>query len=274
MFTNFAIEFSALASPRIELFLQQLERLEGKRLSFTDPDNPFFPYRHQHFDVGLSEKERSNLHRLQELGQCAPHVYSLTVCGFFQLYPFLKPVFDDSQRAQKLELMIATADLAPINRCLYYRRFAALRQQVNPIRFDAIDMDRGTIFTHLHRPDGDTGVAWGTLRNLMFSLGILALCQDYPPSLSDLMALANKPGGLQLTKKEAFYLASRAHVHKLITTAQFNLVVGSLTPGTQDRAALEKIWKQEQQTRIHDLEPIDGYWQAACREIHEMEHDG
>ena len=85
--------------------------------------------------------------------------------------------------------------MAPIQRCTHHQRQKELRQKVAPESYDAIDMDGGTTFDLLHRPDGDRGIYWDELRSLMFGLGELAMCQDYPPSINDLMRAANQLGG-------------------------------------------------------------------------------
>ena len=135
--------------------------------------------------------------------------------------------------------------------------------KVAPDSHDAIDMDGGRQFEQLHRPDGDRGIYWDELRSLMFSLGALAMCRDYPPSIGDLMQAANQPGGQTLTKQEALYLAARAQTHGLIDQSQSDKLQDTLTIDIEARALL----KQAEKSQLRDLPPFTGYWHSACRQI-------
>jgi hypothetical protein len=119
----------------------------------------------------------------------------------------------------------------------------------------------------MHRPDGDRGIYRDQLRSLMFSLGNLAMCQDYPRSISDLMLVANQPGGQTSTKQEALYLAASAQIHGLIDQSQGEKLQNTLTNNIEAQALLQ----QAKNSQISDLPPITGYWQSACRLIAESD---
>ena len=129
-----------------------------------------------------------------------------------------------------------------------------------------IEIDGGTIFTQTHRPDGDRGTYWDDLYSLNVDLGSLAFCQDYPPSIVDLMRKANQPGGLAISKEEAVYLTARAKKHDLIGPTELVAVHS----GLRIAPAMQALLKAAETNRLLQLPAIAGAWQGVCREIEDM----
>lgn len=250
----------------LDILLEKWDASPSSGLSFTDKTNAFYPYRHRHFDAGLLPEEKAQLMALQEAGQCSDQLGDHLVAGFSKLYPFLKPAFDDPNRAWLLTRTITHAQISPVDRCIYFRRLNALRQKTEPQKFDPIEIDGGPIFTQTHRPDGDRGAYWDELYSLNVSLGSLAFCQDYPPSIEDLMRKANQPGGLVISKQEAIYLAARAMKHDLIGQPDLRM----MQSGLRITPALQALFREAETSRMTELPVVAGVWQAACREIEGM----
>jgi hypothetical protein len=58
-------------------------------------------------------------------------------------------------------------------------------------------------------------------RRINFTLGTLAFCFDYPWLIEDILASANRQGGMVITPPEEWYLAARGRARGILDEAQY-----------------------------------------------------
>ena len=249
------------------MFIHQFDELKNKRLSIVLPDNPFFPYRGKHFEEGLDSIDKAELHQLQEKGGCGLRVNRLVIKGFLQLYPFLKPAFLDETRGRELKSMIRSGYNPAFKRCVAHKFLNELRTRRNLADFAPIDMAAGIAFKWDKSRDGEPETDWDNLLSIHYSLGKAAFCNDYPPSIYDVMRTANMRGGMILTKDEELYLAERARFHGLLEDLEYRKIVKQTMQGTQSRQHFRDILIASRQFSLHEIEAVKGFWQPGCKEI-------
>ena len=201
---------NAKPDQRLDVFIQQFDKLENKRLPLDHPDNPFHLYTKTRFEDGLSPNDKAEFLKSQKQGHCF-EVDQLVIKGFKRLYPFLKPAFDTPKRSGDLIFMINHGYQDPTTRCIAHKLLNGLKKRVDLAQFPSIDMKREIEQTNkrakLGKPETDRDVLIG----IHFRLGKTAFCNDYLPSINDLISTANKPGGMKLTPDEELYLVERAN---------------------------------------------------------------
>ncbi len=262
----FYCDFNPLAASDARLidFIEKLEALEGKSYPLLHPKNPLQPYSGRPFEAGLDAQERRKLHQMQENGECGPDLEALIEKGVLQLYPFLKPAFEARLTGYPAKWLLVFSNVPAQARCFYYLSWRQRKLHESAASFDPIDFDGGQLFALTHRPPGDRGVIWDRLSNQMYGLGRLAFCMDYPPSIADLMVVANKPGGLRLTEQEALYIAARARHHNLLEDVDIQRAISRIKSAPTYPGYKISLLQQARYTKILAMPHVTGYWQPAC----------
>ncbi len=111
------------------------------------------------------------------------------------------------------------------------------------------------------KPETDRDIVSG----IQFSLGGSAFCGDYPPSIKDVLASANKPGGLILTKDEELYLTQRARLYGLFKETEYRRTIEKIKQALQSHDHFNKILTASRKFRLREIETVRGFWQPACK---------
>lgn len=248
---------AAQSNTRLELFLEKYDALNGRTPPLSHADSPFYPYHKQLFESGLDTAKLKSLRAAQKKGNCIL-VDKLVVAGFLSLFPFLKSAFDDSNRSAILSFMISKGHRPEIGRCWDHREIRKLLMLRPLEELPAIDFPEWSF---------DKSYDLLDLKESRFALhgfGERAFCDDYPPSIADLRAIANRPGGMVLTEQEGLYLLERARVHGLgkdeylKTFARFKI---HFSPD----ANLSRLRTASRQHTLEDIDlKVEGYWQSQC----------
>lgn len=249
---------------RLEEFIHLLDTSDDSERSFYNPRSPFYPYRHTHLDEGLTAAQKMALYQLQETGDCLAQVHAFAKQGFFGLYPHLMPVLDDQIRMSRIGYRLEYLDAPMVWRCLYYARRREFESRFDPTKFLAIDAENGMTPPRDQEFDPLSVLAWDKHYMLVFSLGRLAFCEDYPPSIRDVMRARNQPGGIAYSNTMAIYLAARADRHGIRSVDVTNVVDEFSRLGLGSRDIL-KLYREATTHRMHEMESLRGqFWHAMC----------
>jgi hypothetical protein len=258
----------AKADPRLDLFVQKYNAMADKRLPLSHRDNPFSSYLGRHFEEGLDSKDRVELLRLQKNGDCWL-IDRLLVKGFLQLYPFLKPAFIDETRGRKLSFMISSQYTAPDKYCFAQKMLNEIRARRNLADFAPIDMGLEIMLKQQRRRERKPETDRDFVSGIQLRLGDSAFCGDYPPSIKEVLANANKPGGVILTKDEELYLTQRARFHGLLEEGEYRQTLEKIRRGLLSHDHFNDILKASERSTLRKIEVVRGFWQPACKQFAE-----
>ena len=215
-------------------------------------------------EVGLSVEEREELDRLQRAGDCGPDLFFLLRQAAIVLRPEMLNHLEDNETASALDSRLINPAYPPLARCHFFASLNELQRTDRLHRFEPLDLRDEIKFRLLHRPDGRHGATWDRWSGMLLSLGTAAFCHDYSRSISDLMALANQPGGLAITRQEALYLVGRAATKGLISEQQYNNAARSLLLADTGAPAERHLLDLSTTKTIHEIRDIDGFWKIFC----------
>ena len=244
--------------PRLEIFLEKYDALNGRTPLLAHPDSPFFPYHNRNYEEGLDALQIMKLHKAQEEGECS-FVTTLVIDGFLSLFPFLKPAFSDSKRGLYLRVMISKDNRPEMRRCWDYRKRKKLLtlhplEEMLPVDFAKKSSGGSSDLLDPKVP-----------RRALHGFGTRAFCDDYPPSITDLRAIANRPGGVVLTEQEGLYLLERARVHGL-DKDEYRQTFARFKRHFSPDANLSRLRTASRQHKLENIEfKVEGYWQSQCR---------
>lgn len=199
LFVHLVLASSAHSDQRLEKFLNKYNALKGRVPPLGHPDSPFYPYHERLFEDGLDAAKLRVLRSAQRKGDCIA-AEELVVEGFLDLFPFLKPAFDDQNRHSVLWFMISKDSRPELGRCLDNRKLRRLFASRHPETIPPVD------FAELNFSKRNDDSRPNDARNVLYGFGVRALCDDYLPSIADLRGIANRSGGVVLTEDEGFYL--------------------------------------------------------------------
>ncbi len=248
---------SAYSDQRLELFIEKYDTLNGRKPPLAHVDSPFYPYHKQLFENGLDAEKLKSLRTAQKKGNCIL-VEKLVVEGFLSLFPFLKSAFDDSKQYSNLSFMIAKDGRPEEGRCADHRRMRELLtsrplEALPPVDFAEVDFSKA--FDETSRKEISTA---------MYGFGERAFCNDYPPSIADLRAIANRPAGMVLTEQEGLYLLERARVHGL-ANSKYEETFARFKKLFNTDANLSRLSAASRQRTLEDIDfKVEGYWQSQC----------
>ena len=215
-------------------------------------------------ELGLSAAGREKLDRMQRAGDCGPELFFLLRQAAIALRPEMLNYLEDNEIASALDSRLLNPAYPPLARCYFFASLNELQGTKRLHRFEPLDLRDEVQFRLLNRPDGRHGAIWDRWSGMLLNLGTAAFCHDYSRSISDLMALANQPGGLAITRQEALYLVGRAAAKGLISKQQYNnaarslILVGAGAPSEQHLLDLSTT------KTIHEIKLIDGFWKLFC----------
>ncbi|NKB54219.1 MAG: hypothetical protein GKR97_18745 [Rhizobiaceae bacterium] len=256
---------SANADPRLDKFIRDFDRLGEKWLSFHDPKSPLYPYRHHHFDEGLTEADQRRLNDLQVSGDCGWNIYDLMVTGFFGLNPHLEPIMVDRDRYPKVRSAIRGGYPAILERCIYFRRKRKLDQWIDVTLYPPFDGAHGDTLEEVKGGGPDRFLAWHEWQYLAHVLGMLAFCQSYPPSIRDVWANAGQPGGLTYSTPEAIYLTGRASKHGMLSNQEFAAAIAEFRRQGVNLIDIHRLLDEARSHRLHQMRAVRGNWQFVCK---------
>jgi hypothetical protein len=248
---------SAYADKRLELFLEKYDALNGRKPPLAHVDSPFYPYHRHLFEYGLDAEKLKSLRAAQKKGNCIL-VDELVIEGFLGLFPFLKPAFDDGKRHSILWFMIAKDHRPEIGRCRDHRGMREMLSlhplgKLPPVDFAERNFGRSY---DLLSPNEQSFYLHG--------FGERAFCDDYSPSIADLRAIANRPGGMVLTEQEGLYLLERARVHGL-EKSKYEETLTRFKKQFSLHANLSRLRAASRQHTLKDIDfKVEGYWQSQC----------
>ena len=256
----------AKADQRLDLFVRQYEKLTDKHLPLAHPDNPFSRYLDRHFEAGLDSKDKAALAILIERGDCWL-IHILLIKGFVQLYPFLNPAFRDKNRGNDLRGMIMTGSNSPRSYCHALKTLRQFSTWHDLKDFAPIDMQLELWLKNRRRSLGLIETARDIVSGLQFRFGTTAFCGDYPPSIKVILANANKPGGLILTKDEELYLIQRARLKGLYDNAKYRQAIAKINGESGPSDRFNQLLEISAQLRLHEFDGVLGYWQSVCNAL-------
>ncbi|MEP1208724.1 MAG: hypothetical protein ABJM29_14760 [Rhizobiaceae bacterium] len=257
-----------LADPRLDKFVHALDRLGDRDPSFHDPESPLYPYRHRHFDEGLSLADQQILDRLQRSSDCSGQIFDLMIKGFFGLYPHLKPLMKEEDRYLPVYYAIRNSYPAMQERCIYFKNKRRLERWFDVTQFQPVNGAYGIKLDEDEVSDPTMFLAWGRWQFWARYLGTLALCRSYPPSVRDVWASAGQYGGLSYTVQEAVYLTGRADAHGMLSEAELADHVEQFRQQGLTTADIHGLLAQARAKRLQDMHFVPGNWQLICRNWH------
>lgn len=262
----FITQTTAKADERVALFIQQLDKLENFRLPLNHPDNPFHPYLQKRFEDGLDKKDQTKLINAQLKGECFK-VDRLVEKGFLRLYPFLKPVFKNHEKAGKLTFMLEYNYRTPFSRCSNYISLNKFKNNHTLEEFPPLNLKVEIAQKYQRLKNGGPKNDKEELISILFGFGELAFCKDYNLSIGDVIEMAHQPGGMVLTIDEELYLIERAKHYELYSQEKYNDLIKKLRPKFNSSKRFEDIRHASRNKKILEIDSLKGFWQAACKEI-------
>ena len=266
----FITQSTAKADERVALFIQQLDVLENFRLPLNHPDNPFHPYLDKRFEDGLDKKDQTNLIDAQLKGECFK-VGRLVEKGFLRLYPFLKPVFKNHQKAGKLTFMLEYGYRAPFSRCSKYYYLNKFKNNHTLEDFPPLNLKVEIAQKYQRLKNGGPKKDKDELITILFGFGKLAFCKDYHLSIGDVIEMANQPGGVVLTNVEELYLIERANLYRLYSQEKYNDLIEKLRPKFNSSKRFDDIRHASRNKKILEIDFLKGFWREACKEVLETD---
>ncbi|MEP0942502.1 MAG: hypothetical protein ABJH63_03575 [Rhizobiaceae bacterium] len=250
----------------MENFRVKLERLDPAQLGFDSPQSPFYPYRLDNLDEGLTLAEYLELQQLQEQGDCGWAVYDLAVKGFFGLHPQLIPLLDDAKLGPLAVDLISASDPALVQRCHYFQLKHELKQWYDPAAFEPIDFG-----SHWELPEPEFSdelrvFAWPEHWHITRMVGVLAFCRDYPPAIRDVLEMTGRDGGLVYSSEEAIFLAARAAYYEVISDDTLIASIEFARTMGMNIYDIMRIYDRALHRPMHEMDPVRGYWYGECRQ--------
>ncbi len=256
----------ALADPRLDEFVRVFDRVGDQRLLIGDPKSPLYPYRHLHYDDGLSQADRHWLNSLQKSGNCFPYVYDLMVTGFFGLYPHLRPIMVDWDRYPRVRSSIRGSYPAMLERCVYFKQKRKLDRWFDVTLFGPVDGAFGVRLDPEDLSDPTRYFAWRKWQFIAREFGRLAFCNSYPPSIRDAWAGKGQSGGLSYTVEESIYLMGRASYHGMLTEPQLTAAIAGFRRQGINLMDIHRLLDHARSHRLHEMNYLRGNWQLVCTE--------
>jgi hypothetical protein len=250
--------------PRLDLFLKKYDEVKDRLVPMGHEDSPFYRYYDRRFESGLDTVQRKLLHKVQKKGDCIL-ADSLMIEGFIGLFPFLGPVFENINRRSKLSILMSNSSPPETTRCHNHSSMRVLFARRKRDEFPPVD------FAELHpnyqeweeEEKRDPGLK--KLRLTLGGFGNAAFCDDYRPSIADLRAIVNRPGGMALTPEEELFLLERARMHNL-EISDYNKIISRLKKHFSSSEAFLRLRDASRRGKLVDIPfPVDGYWQESCR---------
>lgn len=96
-------------------------------------------------------------------------------------------------------------------RCIAHKRLNDLQKRADLAHFPPIDMKLEIEQKNKRAQQGKPETDRDILIGIYFRLGKTAFCNGYPPSINDLIATANKPGGMTLSAAEEMVLIEKTN---------------------------------------------------------------
>lgn len=266
----FMTQTSAKADERVTLFIQQLDKLENFRLPLDHPDNPFHPYLKKRFEDGLDKEDQTKFINAQLIGECFK-VGRLVEKGFLRLYPFLKPVFKNHEKAGKLTFMLEYNYRAPFSRCSNYISLNKFKNNHTLEEFPPLNLKVEIEQKYQRLKNRGPKKDKDELITILVGFGSSAFCKDYHLSIGDVIAMANQPGGMVLTIDEELYLIERANHYELYSQEKYNDLIEKLRPKFNSSKRFEDIRHASRNKKILEIDFLKGFWREACKEILETD---
>ena len=259
-----AMAQTAQADRRLDFFLKKYNEVKGRMLPMAHEDSPFYRYYDRRFEEGLDTPQRKLLRKAQKRGDCIL-VDLLMVEGFLGLFPFLKPAFDNASRRSKLSIMMSNSSPPETTRCYNHSGMRDLfarrkREEFPPVNFTELH-SKYDIWKEEEKRDPDLD----KLRLALGGFGQAAFCDDYRPSISDLLAIVNRPGGMALTPEEELFLIARARMHNL-EISDYDETISRLEKHISSSEKFLRLRDASRRGKLVDIPfQVEGYWQKSCR---------
>jgi len=189
--------------------------------------------------------------------------------GFIQLYPFLKPAFDDEEIGRSIGSIVRVKYTMPVGYCYNRQSLNELVARRNLADFTPIDMEMEFAPNKEYRRKGRPAKDWDDLFKIQFRFGHQAFCHDYPPAIKEILATANRPGGMKLTQDEGLYLAERSRIYGIITEIQYQKAVEKMLAVSSKQEHFKKILSARKRLHMHEISQLDGFWHGGCKKSYE-----
>lgn len=266
----FITQTTAKADERVALFIKQLDKLQNFRLPLNHPDNPFHPYLEKRFEYGLDKKDQTKFINAQLKGECFK-VDRLVEKGFLRLYPFLKPVFKNHEKAGELTFMLEYNYRVPFSRCSNYNSLNKFKNNHTLKDFSPLNLKVEIAQKYQRLRNGGPKKDKDELISILFGFGEIAFCKDYHLSIGDVIEMTHQPGGMVLTIDEELYLIERANHYKLYSSEKYNDLIEKLRPKFKSSKRFDQIRNASRDKKLLQIDLIKGFWHQACKEILETD---
>jgi len=254
----------AYADRRLDLFLKKYNEVKDRIVPMGHEDSPFYRYYDRRFEEGLVTVKLKLLRKAQKKGDCIL-ADKLMVEGLLGLFPFLKPAFENTNRRSKLSILISNSSPPETTRCHNHSSMSDLfarrkRDEFPPVDF-AEQHPNYQEWKQQEKQDPDLK----KLRLTLGGFGNAAFCDDYRPSIADLRAIVNRPGGMAITPEEELFLLERARMHNL-EISDYDKTRSRLKKHFSSSGEFLRLRDASRRGRLVDIPfPVDGYWQESCR---------
>lgn len=254
--------FAVQTDRRLEIFLEKYDAATNRILPMGHPDSPFYRYHRRDFEEGLDKSQRVLLREAQEKGNCIL-AYDLVVEGFTGLFPFLKPAFADKRRRSKLTIMIFNSSPPAMERCSNHSSMSKLFAKRRRQEFPPVDFAEQA--SNFDKWQNETEPDLKRLRMALQGFGNAALCDDYRPSITDLLPIVNQPSGLALTPEEELYLVERARLHNVMRS-DYEKTISRLSKHFKSEKLFLRLRNASRVRKLEDIAfMVKGHWQVSCR---------
>lgn len=254
----------AFADRRLETFIKKYNEVIDRIVPMAHEDSPFYAYYDRSLKEGLDRAKRKLLREAQEKGDCVL-VVQLAKEGFLGHFPFLRPAFDDLRRRARLTTLILRSSPPETTRCSNHARMKELFAHRKRDEFQPVDFterySKYEIWEKQEKRDPDLK----KLRLTLNGFGRAAICDDYRPSIADLRAIVNRPGGMALTPGEELFLLERARMHNL-EISDYDKTISGLKKHFSSSEEFLRLRDASRRGKLVDIPfAVDGSWQRKCR---------
>ena len=257
------------ADPRLDSFIRQYEALGDKIWQLHHPDNPFSPYLDKHFEEGLDSEDRKEFTDLMNDGDCWL-LGKPMVKGFINLHPYLEPAFKNEEYGNDLKGMIITNTRPQSAYCYALKDIREFKSKRNMKSFPPIDLEIELPFRYRKKHNGIADSDKDKLTDILSFFESLAFCSNYPPAIKMVIEIANRPGGMLISREALLYLAIRGQIAKRNgwdDMGNYQEIIEYLKEEIFPEDRYFAILTASKERHLLEIEQMEGYWQNLCTDL-------
>lgn len=251
LLTIIALLISACAAdPRLTTFLKKYKKINENEansifVSWEDKTSPFAPYLYEDFKQGFTSRQRK-LYQTAVKNRNCKRIGELEQVGFLNLYPFLRPLFEDETfpGVEKARITyIFQTDIMPYKShafyyCESYNKIIKSYDYAKHYKFSFPTMRAVVSFKeNLHETKlGKRSLA---IRNYCYNMGSLislALFKKYGPAIATVLKFTEKNNNLVLLPEMEYVFYKLAKQYRIKTSKnRLNQAQVALSPELHEK---------------------------------------